>query len=105
MQVRLDRQDHQKRMQVAGSTDIRRRRQRLYLPRGYAGVSRIEIDRSDKMRLRPFDESVRVGSDRSGWRIIHVLEDGIENWSCNPREISHEPIEVAEKMKRPQQYS
>ena len=49
----------------------------------------------DNMRRGPFDESVCVIGNRSRWRIVHMLEDGIEHRPGVPGQIGHEPIEAA----------
>ncbi len=55
----------------------------------------------EKMRRGPFDESVCVVGDRSGRRIVHMLEDCIEYRSCALGQIGHEltefAVEVAKK--------
>ena len=53
------------------------------------------------MRRGPFDESVCVIGDRSGRRIVHMLEDRIEHRPGVLGQIGHEltefAVEVAEK--------
>src|SRR5260370_39155310 len=56
----------------------------------------------DKMRRGRFDKSLCVIGDRSGRRIIHMLEDRIENRPGGLGQIGHEltefAVEVAEKQ-------
>ncbi len=100
---RLDGQDHQEDIQFAGAGDVRCRRQGLDLLGGHAWVRGVEIHGMKKMLCGPFDESVCVIGDRSGWRIVHMLEDGIEHWPCVLGQIGHELTEFAVEVAKKQQ--
>ena len=58
----------------------------------------------EKMRRGPFGESVCVICYRSGRRIAHMREDGIEHRPCMLGQIDHErtefTVEVAKKEQR-----
>ena len=51
----------------------------------------------------PFDEGVCVFGDRSGRRIVHMLEDRIEHRSGVSGEIGHERTEFAVEVAKKQQ--
>ena len=42
------------------------------------------------MMLQPFDDSLRVISHGRGWRVVHVLEDGVEHRAGT----LHEPLNM-----------
>src|ERR1700738_1722575 len=82
-------------MQFAASTDARSGRQRLDFLRRHAGVGGVEVHRMDQVRGGPFDESVYIGGDRNRWRILYVLEDGVEHRSRELGEMGHQRTELA----------
>src|SRR5216684_9098610 len=90
-------------MQLAASADARGGRQRLDLLSGHVGVGGVKVHRTDKMRRSPFDESVYVGGDRNGGRIVHMLEDRVKHRSRELGEIGHELIEFAVEIAEKQQ--
>src|SRR5207249_2323264 len=94
-------QDHEKGMEFRRASDVCGSRQCLDLLCGYVWISGVEIHRMEKMRRRPLDESVCVIGDRSGRRIVHMLEDCIEHRPSMLGQISHQlaefPVEVAKK--------
>ena len=51
----------------------------------------------------PFDECVGVIGDRSGRRIVHMLEDCIEHRACVPGQFDHELTEFAVEVAKKEQ--
>ncbi len=89
-------------MLFTGTSNVCGRRQGLNLLGRHVRVGSVEIQRMDEMRRGPLDEGVWVIGDRSGRRIVHVLEDGIEHRPCRLGQAGHErtefAVEVAEKQ-------
>src|SRR5260221_1245666 len=90
-------------MQFAASADVRSGRQRLDFLGRHVGVGGVKVHRVNLMRRSPFDESFRIGGDRNRWRILYVLEDGVEHRPRERGELGRERTDFAVEIAKKQQ--